>query len=162
GALVVAGVPISLAVVAIIGAFALTVLLSRLTQMSVYALNMISLIGLAVGVDYALFVVDRYREERRRGQPKLGAIEIAPRTASRAVLFSGGTVAIALLGMFLLPTTLIRSLGAGAILVVLVAVLATLTLVPAALSLLGDRIEWPRRRGGQTDRRTDGQTMTQS
>jgi RND superfamily putative drug exporter len=149
GALVVAGVPISLAVVSIIGAFALTVLLSRLTQMSVYALNMISLIGLAVGVDYALFVVDRFREERRRGHPKLGAIEIAGGTASRAVLFSGGTVAIALLGMFLLPTTLFRSLGAGAILVVLVAVLATLTLVPASLSLLGDRIEWPRRPGGK-------------
>ncbi|HKG24642.1 MAG TPA: MMPL family transporter, partial [Thermomicrobiales bacterium] len=158
GALVVAGIPISLAVVAIAGAVGLTITLSRLTEMSVYALNMITMIGLAVGVDYALFVVDRYREERRRGQPKQEAIAIAGSTASRAVLFSGGTVAIALLGMFLLPTTLFRSLGAGAILVVAVAVLATLTLVPATLSLLGDRIEWPRWRGGQAFRRAGGQS----
>jgi RND superfamily putative drug exporter len=163
GALVVAGVPIVLAVVAILGAVGLTLLLSRLTEMSVYALNMITMIGLAVGVDYALFVVDRYREERRRGQSKHQAIETAGGTACRAVLFSGGTVAVALLGMFLLPTTLFRSLGAGAILVVAVAVLATLTLVPAMLSLLGDGIEWPRR-GGQTGsplgKRADGQIWT--
>ncbi|HEY7031653.1 MAG TPA: MMPL family transporter [Thermomicrobiales bacterium] len=148
GALVAAGVPISLAVVSILGAVGLTVLLSRLTEMSVYALNMITLIGLAVGVDYALFVVDRYREERRHGRPPQEAIALAGGTAGRAVLFSGGTVAIALLGMFLLPTTLFRSLGAGAILAVVVAVLATLTLIPALLGLLGDRIEWPRRRKG--------------
>jgi RND superfamily putative drug exporter len=145
GALAAAGVPIALSVVAIVGAVGLTVLISRLTELSVYALNMITLIGLAVGVDYALIVVDRYREERRRGRSTAAAIEATGATASRAVLFSGGTVAIALLGMFLLPTTLFRSLGAGAILVVVIAVLATLTLVPAALGLLGDRIEWPRR-----------------
>jgi uncharacterized membrane protein YdfJ with MMPL/SSD domain len=146
GALVAAGLPIGLAVVAIIGAIGLTLLLSRVSEMSIYALNMITMIGLAVGVDYALFVVDRFRENRRGGQSKLDAIEVAGDTASRAVLFSGGTVAIALVGVVLLPTTLFRSLGAGAILVVAVAVLAALTLVPAILSLVGDRIDWPRRR----------------
>ncbi len=146
GALLVAGVPIALALASILGAVAVTVLLARVTEMSVYALNMISMIGLAVGIDYALFVVDRYREERRQGRDKLEAIAVAGGTASKAVLFSGATVMLGLLGMFMLPNTLFRSLGAGAILVVAVAVLATLTLVPAMLSLLADRLYWPRRR----------------
>src|SRR5215211_3272775 len=146
GALVAAGVPLALALAAILGAVGLTLLLSRVSEMSIYAINMITMIGLAVGVDYALFVVDRYRENRRAGLSKLTAIEVAGSTASRAVLFSGGTVAIALVGVVLMPTTLFRSLGAGAILVVAVAVVATLTLVPAVLSLVGNRIDWPRRR----------------
>jgi RND superfamily putative drug exporter len=104
------------------------------------------MIGLAVGIDYALFIVSRYREERRRGRPKHEAIEVAGGTANKAVFFSGTTVVLALLGMFLIPTVIFRSLGAGAILVVIVAVIATLTLVPALLSLLGDKIDWPRRR----------------
>jgi RND superfamily putative drug exporter len=149
GALVAAGVPLGLAVVAITGAVGLTLLLSRVSEMSIYAINMITMIGLAVGVDYALFVVDRYRENRRVGLSKLNAIEVAGATASRTVLFSGGTVAIALVGVVLMPTTLFRSLGAGAILVVAVAVLATLTLVPAVLSLVGDSVDWPRRRRAQ-------------
>ncbi|MFL5759721.1 MAG: MMPL family transporter [Thermomicrobiales bacterium] len=154
GALVAAGVPIGLALVAIAGAIGLTLLLSRISTMSIYAINMITMIGLAVGVDYALFVVDRYRENRRGGQSKLAAIELAGDTASRAVLFSGGTVAIALVGVVLLPTTLFRSLGAGAILAVGVAVLATLTLIPAVLGIVGDRIHWPGRRARAMSGRT--------
>ena len=65
---------------------------------------MITMIGLAVGIDYALFIVARYREERRHGRPSMEAIEIAGGTASKAVLFSGFTVVLALLGMFLIPT----------------------------------------------------------
>ncbi|MER3486338.1 MAG: hypothetical protein C4345_10555, partial [Chloroflexota bacterium] len=99
-----------------------------------------------MGIDYALFIVERYREERRRGRPKLAAIEVAGGTASKAVLFSGMTVVFALLGLFLIPTSIFRSLGLGAILVVVVAVAAMLTLIPAVLALLGDRIDWPRRR----------------
>jgi RND superfamily putative drug exporter len=104
------------------------------------------MIGLAVGIDYALFIVSRYREERQRGRSKHEAIEVTGGTASKAVLFSGTTVVLALLGMFLIPTIIFRSLGAGAILVVIVGVIATLTLVPALLSLLGDKIDWPRRK----------------
>ncbi|MGH2561735.1 MAG: MMPL family transporter, partial [Thermomicrobiales bacterium] len=92
------------------------------------------------------FVVDRYREERRRGAPKLDAIQIAGSTASRAVLFSGLTVVFALLGLILVPNSIFRSVGAGAILVVVAAVAATLTLIPALLALLGDKINWPIRR----------------
>jgi RND superfamily putative drug exporter len=96
--------------------------------------------GLAVGIDYSLFIVSRYREERHKGLEKLDAIEAAGSTASRAVFFSGMTVVLALIGMLLVPTTIFRSLGAGAIFVVVVAMLASLTLLPALLGLLGDRI----------------------
>jgi RND superfamily putative drug exporter len=147
GALVAAGVPIALALVSIFVALGLTALVGRVFDLSFYVVNMIVMIGLAVGIDYALFIVSRFREERRRGNAKLEAIEIAGGTASKAVLFSGLTVVLALTGMFLLPTTVFRSLGAGAVLVVIVAVVAMLTLVPAVLSLLGDRIDWPHLRG---------------
>jgi RND superfamily putative drug exporter len=146
GALVAAFVPLILAVVAIAIAFGLTALVSQIGELSFFVTNMISMIGLAVGIDYALFVVDRYREERRRGVPKIDAITTAGSTASRAVLFSGLTVVFALAGMFIVPNNIFRSLSIGAMLVVVVAVLATLTLIPAVMSLLGDRIDWPRRR----------------
>ncbi len=144
-ALVAVGIPLVLAMVAMAVAFGLTAVIGQAIELSFYVTNMISMIGLAVGIDYALVVVERYREERRRGAAKDAAIEVAGGTASKAVLFSGLTVVAALSGMFLLPNTIFRSLGIGAVLVVLVAVAAVLTLVPAALGLLGDRIEWPRR-----------------
>lgn len=146
GALIAAGLPVALALMSIVIAVGLAALVGQLTDLSFFVVNMITMIGLAVGIDYALFIVDRYREERRRGLQKLDAISIAGATASRAVLFSGITVVLALTGMLLIPTTIFRSLGIGAILAVVVAVLATLTLIPAMLSLLGDRIDWPRRR----------------
>ncbi|HEX3723071.1 MAG TPA: MMPL family transporter, partial [Nitrolancea sp.] len=119
------------------------------------------MIGFAVGIDYALFIISRYREERVHGMEKLDAIEASGRTASKAVLFSGLTVVVALSGMLLMPSTIFRSLGAGAVLVVIVAVAAMLTLIPALLSLLGDQINWPRRRhfanlrAEQSDRYSD-------
>ncbi|MGA7671003.1 MAG: MMPL family transporter [Nitrolancea sp.] len=145
GALVAAGVPLVLAFTAILVSVGLTALLGHAMNLSFYVVNMITMIGLAVGIDYALFIITRFREERRRGRPKLEAIERSGATASKAVLFSGITVIFALSGMLLMPSTTFRSLGAGAVLVVLVAVVAMLTLVPALLSLLGDRIDWPRR-----------------
>ena len=149
GALVVAGIPMLLAIFAIIVAFGVTAALSRAMDLSFFITNMITMIGLAVGVDYALFVVERYREERRGGVSKLRAIEIAGSTASKAVVFSGMTVIFALSGMFLLPNTIFRSLGLGAMLVVAIAMVAVLTLIPALLSLLGDKIDWPRKRRGE-------------
>ena len=146
GALVAAGVPIILALISIAVAVGLTAVIGQVIELSFFVVNMITMIGLAVGIDYALFIVDRYREERRRGLPKVEAITFAGGTASRAVLFSGITVVLALSGMLLIPTTIFQSLGLGAILAVIVAVAASLTLVPAMLSLLGDRIDWPRRR----------------
>ncbi|MDP9469297.1 MAG: MMPL family transporter [Chloroflexota bacterium] len=145
-ALVAAGVPIVLALVSIVVALGLTAVVGRVYELSNMVENIITMIGLAVGIDYALFIVERYREERRRGVAKREAIELAGSTASKAVLFSGFTVIIALMGMFFIPTNVFRSIGLGAILVVFAAILASLTLIPAMLSLLGDKVDWPRRR----------------
>jgi putative drug exporter of the RND superfamily len=146
GALVAVGVPLLLALVSILVAIGLTAVVGRFTDLSFYVVNMIIMIGLAVGIDYTLFIVSRYREERRHGLEKIDAIAAAGGTANKAVVFSGGTVFLALMGMFLVPLTVFHSLGAGAVLVVVVAVAGTLTLVPALLGLLGDKIDWPRRR----------------
>ncbi len=146
GALIAVGIPVVLSVVSIILALGITAIVGRFTDLSFYVVNMITMIGLAVGIDYTLFIVFRYREERLRGHAKLDAIEIAGGTATRAVLFSGGTVIFALMGMFLIPLAVFHSLGAGAVLAAVAAVSGTLTLVPALLGLLGDKIDWPRTR----------------
>jgi putative drug exporter of the RND superfamily len=146
GALVAAGLPILLSLVSIAISFGITASLSQMWSFSFFITNMITMIGLAVGIDYTLFVVERYREERRHGREKLEAITATGGSASKAVAFSGGTVVLALIGMFILPVTIFRAMATGAIVVVLVSIAMTLTLVPAMLSLLGDRIDWPRKR----------------
>ena len=145
-------VPIILGVVSIATALGLAALVGQLFDLSFFITNMISMIGLAVGIDYSLFIVSRYREERQKGFPKVDAIGRAGATASRAVFFSGMTVVLALVGMLLVPNTLFRALGLGAILVVVSAVIASITLLPAVLSLMGDRINSLRvRRQGSLD-----------
>jgi RND superfamily putative drug exporter len=101
---------------------------------------MLTGMGLALGIDYSLFVVSRYREERGLGKDELGAIAASGATASRAVLFSGTVFVVAMFGMLLVPNSIMRSLAAGAILVGIVSVVAALTLLPAVLGLLGDRV----------------------
>src|SRR6476646_7163540 len=141
GAVVAALVPLILTIFAIVVALALAALIGQISPLSFFVVNMITFMGLAVGLDYSLFIVSRYRDERREGHPKHEAIGLAGMTASRAVLFSGMTVVLALVGMLIVPTKIFVSLGAGAILVVLAAVISALTLLPAVLSLLGDRVE---------------------
>ena len=141
GAVVAGLIPIAMGVTAIAVALGITALVGRFTDFSFFVTNMITMMGLAVGIDYSLFIVSRYREERHRGLDKLEAIRAAGATASRAVFFSGMTVVLALIGMLILPTTIFRSLAAGAIFVVLTAVLASLTLLPALLGLLGDKVD---------------------
>ncbi len=118
-------------------------LLGTLWDFSFFAPNLITMMGIAVGVDYALFIVSRYREERHRERDELDAIRASGATASRAVFFSGMTVVIALAGIMVVPTTIFRSLAGGAIIVVLISVASSLTLLPAVLALLGDRVNWP-------------------
>jgi RND superfamily putative drug exporter len=142
--IVAAIVPIVMAVFAIAVALGLVSLIGQLTDFNLFVTNMISMIGLAVGIDYSLFIVSRYREERKKGFPKLEAIGASGATANRAVFFSGLTVVLALLGMFIVPASIFRSLGAGAILVTIAALAASMTLLPAILGLLGDRVNWPR------------------
>ena len=141
GTVVAALVPLVLAIFAIMVALALAALIGQISPLSFFVVNMLTFMGLAVGIDYSLFIVSRYREERRRGYEQLEAISVAGTTASRAVLFSGMTVVLALVGMLIVPTKIFVSLAIGAILAVLVAVAAALTVLPAILGLLGDRIE---------------------
>jgi putative drug exporter of the RND superfamily len=138
---VVAGlVPMGLALISIAVALGMVAVISQFAELSVFTINMLSGMGLALGVDYALFVVSRYREERARGLVKDAAIETTGSTASRAVLFSGFAFVLAMFGLLLVPDTIFRSLALGAILVGAVSVVAALTLLPALLSLLGDRV----------------------
>jgi putative drug exporter of the RND superfamily len=140
GAVVAGLVPLLLAVVSIIVALALTALLGQAFELSLFVVNMLTGMGLALGIDYALFVVSRYREERAGGRQKSEAIAGSGATASRAVLFSGMAFVLAMLGMVLVPDTILRSLAVGAILVGGVSVIAALTLLPAVLGLLGDKV----------------------
>ena len=142
GAAVAAGLPIVVALVAIFVAVGATAVVSNAMEMSDFVVFIITMIGLAVGIDYSLFIVQRYREERAAGRATIEAISAAGDTASRAVFFSGMAVAIALAGMLIAPDPVFRSFAVGAMLVVAATVLAALTLLPAVLSLLGDRVNW--------------------
>ena len=142
GAVAAAGVPVVLAILGILISVGVTALLSHVFSIDSITINMISMIGLAVGIDYTLFIVERFREERLHGIEKVDAIVAAGATASRAVLFSGITVIIALAGLIIVPTMIMASLAIGAMTVVVAAVAVALTLLPALLSLLGDRINW--------------------
>jgi uncharacterized membrane protein YdfJ with MMPL/SSD domain len=138
---VVAGlVPVLLALLSIVVALGLVALVTTVFELSIFVVNMLTGMGLALGIDYALFVVSRYREERGRGLDERESIAAAGATASRAVLFSGTAFVVAMFGMLLVPSTIMRSLAAGAILVGIVSVAAALTLLPALLGLLGDRV----------------------
>ncbi len=142
GAAVAAGLPIILALLSIFVAVGATALVSNVMETSSFIVFIITLIGLAVGIDYSLLIVQRFREERHRGREKIEAITTAGATASRTVFFSGMAVAIALAGMLIMPDPTFRSFAVGAMLVVGATVLAALTLLPAVLSLLGDRVNW--------------------
>ena len=132
--------PIILAVASIIVDFGAASLLGQAMGLIFFIENIIFMIGLAVGIDYSLFIVARYREERRRGLDKLGAIGKAGGTATRTVSFSGMAVVLGLIGMLLVPSNVFIAIGLGAIFVVIAAVFASMTLLPAILSLMGDRI----------------------
>ena len=140
GTVVATLVPLGLAIVAIVVALGVVSLIGQAFELVFFVTLMITMIGLAVGIDYSLLIITRFREELDRGLDVPEAVERAGATAGRTVLFSGLTVVIALLGMLIVPAAFFRSLGIGAILVVLVALAATLTLLPAVLTLLGTRI----------------------
>jgi putative drug exporter of the RND superfamily len=140
GAVVAGIIPIIMGIASIAVAIGAVALVGTSVDFSFFVTNIITMMGLAVGIDYSLFVVSRFRKERANGRTRLDAIDATSATASRAVFFSGLTVVLALIGMLIVPTTIFRSIAAGAIFVVVVAVLASLTLLPALLSLLGDRV----------------------
>ena len=140
GAVAAALVPLVMAIVSIVVAIGISALVGTFFELSLFVTNIITMIGLAVGIDYSLFVVSRYREERGRGMEKVDAIAQAGATAGRAVVFSGMTVVLALIGMLLIPFNIFISIGLGAIFVVLAAMTAAMTLLPAILGIMGDKL----------------------
>ncbi len=158
GALVAAGIPLLLGLSAVAAAIGLTAIPSHWFPADESATSVILLIGLAVGVDYSLFYLKREREERAAGKGPEAALEAAAATSGRAVLISGLTVIVALAGLFLGGTEIWTSIAIGTIMVVAIAVAGSLTVLPALLSWLGDRVEKgripllgrPRRRNGNS------------
>ena len=140
GAVVTATVPLIMALAAILLAMGTTALLGQVMDLSFFITNMITMIGLAMGTDYSLFVVSRYREERAAGREKVEAIAKAGSTATRSVVFSAAAVILALAGLFLVPSTLFHSMALGAVIAVFTALLAALTLLPALLGAMGDKV----------------------
>jgi len=141
GALVAALVPVLLAVTAVIAAFGLLGPISQLFPLDDSVKTVVLLIGMAVGVDYALFYVVRSREERLRGGSTREALERTSRTSGRAVLIAGTTVAIAMAGQFVVGSDIFNGIASGTIVVVACAVAGSVTVLPALLQLLGPRID---------------------
>jgi len=139
-------VPLLVAAVAILSTFLVILGLTTFTDVNFIVQFLVALIGLGVAIDYSLLLVTRWREERARGHQGDEAVHRAMLSAGRAVVFSGGTVAIGLVALVLLPVPFLRSIGLGGMLIPLVSVLVTLTLLPVVLSSVGGRIDWPRLR----------------
>jgi putative drug exporter of the RND superfamily len=125
---------------AVIVSLALIFGLGQITTLSIFVLNITTLFGLGLGVDYSLFIVSRFREELTRGRNVDEAVAFTIATAGRAVTFSGLTVSIGLLGLVFFRITMLRSVGIAGVLVVLMAVLAAITLLPAVLTIIGTRV----------------------
>jgi uncharacterized membrane protein YdfJ with MMPL/SSD domain len=141
GALVAASVPVVLAFTAVLATYGLAGAASHLVPESDATRSVILLIGMAVGVDYSLFYLRREREEAAGGRPGAVALEVAAATSGRAVLLSGVTVIVAMAGILLAGDVTFTSVGVGAILVVLVALVGSLSVLPALLARLGHRVE---------------------
>jgi uncharacterized membrane protein YdfJ with MMPL/SSD domain len=141
GSIVAAGVPLLLALTSVLATIGLLSLPSRLLPMDQAVSEVVLLIGLAVGVDYALFYLKREREERAAGRGHRAALEAAAATSGRSVLISGLTVMASMAGLFFSGDRTFRSFGVGTIMVVAIAMLGSLTVLPALLSKLGDRVE---------------------
>jgi uncharacterized membrane protein YdfJ with MMPL/SSD domain len=140
GALVAAGVPLLLGLTAVMATLGLVAIPSQIVPMDDTVSSVVLLIGLAVGVDYTLFYLRREREEKRRGAGKMEAVHTAAATSGRAILVSGFTVMVAMAGMFFAGDGTFTALGVGSIMVVAVAMIGSVTVVPAILAWLGERI----------------------
>ncbi len=140
GAAIAAGIPLLLAVAGIAVGFALLHLLSLISPISVWSMNFSMMIGLAVGIDYSLFIVSRYREERVEGKDAIKAIENAMSTSGKAVFLSALTVVLSLSAVFLVPVMVFQTMALGMILSVVAVALAALTLLPAVLVAMGDKV----------------------
>lgn len=144
GAIIAAGVPVLLAMSAVGAAFGLAGLVSHFVPAVESASSMIVLMGMAVGVDYSLFYLKREREERQKGASHTRAVEIAAATSGHSVVVSGIAVIVSMAGLYLTNDAVFASLATGSVIVVAVAVLGSLTVLPALLAKLGRRVDRPR------------------
>jgi uncharacterized membrane protein YdfJ with MMPL/SSD domain len=158
GALVAAGIPLLLGITAVFATLGLVGPVSHLIPMDNVVTEVVLLVGLAVGVDYSLFYLRREREERAKGASHLEAVETAAASSGRAVLIAGTTVMIAMAGMFFAGLSIFTALGVGAIMVVAVAMLGSVTVLPAVLASLGDRVDKGRIPFLHRLRRSDGES----
>ena len=136
--------PMVIAAVSILTTFSLVLLLSTFSDVAFVVQFLIALIGLGVAIDYSLLVVSRWREERAHGHDNEEAVVIAMKTAGHAVMASGVTVAISLVALIVVPVPFLRSMGIGGMLIPIVSVAVVLTMLPALLSSIGPKIDWPR------------------
>ncbi len=151
GSLVAASMPVLIGGFAVLGAFTLVRLITMFTSVSMFSLNIITILGMGLAVDYGLFMVSRFREELDRGRPVPEAVSRTVATAGRTVAVSGVLVALALSSLLIYPQVILHSMGYGGAAAVLVAMLASLTVLPALLAVLGHRVDagrlpWSRRR----------------
>ncbi|MFI6079924.1 MMPL family transporter [Streptomyces sp. NPDC051217] len=140
GSLVAATLPLVIGLIAIVGTFALLFVLGSLTEVSVFAINLTTALGLGLGIDYALLLVSRFREQLGAGDEVADALRTTVRTAGRTILFSAATVAAALAALLVFPAFFLRSFAYAGIGVVLIAVAAALFVVPPLLAVLGHRV----------------------
>jgi RND superfamily putative drug exporter len=140
GALTAALLPVLMGIAAIVVALGLTALVGQAMDLTFMVTNMITMMGLAVGIDYSLFILTRFREERAHGVAKIDAIGNAGSTANKAVFYSGITVMLALVGLVVFPLSIFISMGIGSLLVVFASIVASMTLLPALVSIFGDKV----------------------
>jgi putative drug exporter of the RND superfamily len=149
GSVVAASLPVGIGIIAILGTFFILRLLTEVTDVSIFALSMVTAMGLGLAIDYSLFVVSRFREELRGGADTETAIVTTMRTAGRTIMFSGITVAVSLSSLLVFPLVFFRSFGFAGIGVVLMAVLGAVIFLPSVLAILGPRVDrltlWRRR-----------------
>ena len=144
GSVVAAGLPIMIAVLTILGSFFFIWISSLLTETSTFSVNLVTGLGLGLGIDYALLMVNRYREQRQQKQEVSKAVEVTMLTAGRTVFFSGITVALVMVALNFFPQTFLKSFAMAGLVSVSLAVAAALIALPALLNLLGDKLErWP-------------------
>ena len=141
GSLIAAAMPLAVGIIAIIGTFLVLRIIAGITDVSIFALSMVTAMGLGLAIDYSLFIVSRFREEMRKGATTEAAIVSTVRTAGRTVVFSGITVAICLAALIVFPLFFFKSFGYAGIGVVATAVIGAVVFLPAALAALGPRVD---------------------
>ena len=156
GSLVAAGLPFLVALIGILGSFTLLLVVTQVTDVSVFALNLVTALGLGLGIDYALLMINRFREELHRGATTEDAVVTTVRTAGKTVFISGITVAFTLASLVVFPQYFLKSFAYAGVAVSLMAVLGALTIIPAMLAMLGPNVNRLKLLRGDLSPRDDG------